>query len=35
MPLIIETLILVAISYLIGVGFGWLMFGRPKRDSFL
>jgi hypothetical protein len=35
MPLLAETLILVAVFYLIGVGFGWLLFGRRKRSSFL
>jgi hypothetical protein len=34
MPLIAETLILVALSYLVGVGIGWLLFGRA-RNSFL
>jgi hypothetical protein len=33
-PLIAETLLLVALTYLIGVGFGWL-FSRPKRETFL
>lgn len=35
MPLLAETLILVAIAYLIGIGIGWLLFGRPKKTSFL
>ena len=35
MPLLVETLILVAIAYLIGIGLAKLLFGRPKRDSFL
>jgi len=35
MPLIVETLILTAISYLAGVGIGWLLFGRPKKTSYL
>ena len=35
MPLLAETLILVAIAWLIGVGLGWLFFGRPKRETFL
>ena len=35
MPLLAETLILVAIAYGIGVGIGWLFFGRPKKTSYL
>ena len=35
MPLLAETLILTALAYLIGVGIGWLFFGRPKKTSFL
>ena len=35
MPLIAETLILTAISYSIGVGIGWLFFGRAKKTSYL
>lgn len=35
MPLLAETLLLTAIAYLAGVGIGWLMFGRPKKNSFL
>ena len=34
MPLIAETLLLVAAAYLIGVGIGWLVF-RPKREGYL
>jgi hypothetical protein len=34
-PLIAEVLILVTIAYLIGVGIGWLLFGRPKKESYL
>ena len=34
MPLLIETLLLVAIAYLIGVGIGWVIF-RPRREGFL
>lgn len=34
MPLILETWILVAVAYLIGVGLGWVFF-RPKRETFL
>jgi len=35
MPLLAETLILIAIAYTIGVGIGWLFFGRPKKTSYL
>ena len=35
MPLLAEILILTAIFYAIGVGIGWLLFGRPKKTSFL
>lgn len=35
MPLLAETLILVAVAWLIGLGIGRLLFGRAKRDSFL
>lgn len=35
MPLLVETLIPIILAYLIGVGGGWLFFGRPKRDSYL
>ena len=34
MPLILETELLVAIAYLIGVGIGWVIF-RPRRETFL
>ena len=34
MPLLAETLILSAIAYLIGVGIGFLLFGRKKRERF-
>jgi hypothetical protein len=33
-PLLAETLLLVALAYAIGVGIGWL-FSRPKRETFL
>jgi Na+/H+-dicarboxylate symporter len=33
-PLLAETLILVALAFAIGTGFGWLL-ARPKRESFL
>lgn len=35
MPLLAETLILIALAYLIGIGLGWLFFGRKKKTSFL
>jgi hypothetical protein len=35
MPLVVETLILVAIFYVIGVGIGWLFFGRAKKTTYL
>lgn len=35
MPLLAETLILVAIGYLTGLGLAWLIWGRRKRQSFL
>lgn len=35
MPLLAETLILVALAYLAGIGIGWLLFGRRRRTSFL
>jgi len=35
LPLIAETLILVAIAYLLGVGLAWLLWGRKRREGFL
>jgi hypothetical protein len=35
MPLIAEMLILTFIFYLIGVGIGWLFFGRRKKTNYL
>jgi len=35
MPLLVETLLLVALAYLVGLGIGWLLFGRKKRQGFL
>ena len=35
MPLLIETLLLSAVAWLIGLGIGWLLFGRKRRESFL
>ena len=33
-PLLVETWLLVAAAYLLGLGLGWLLF-RPKRETFL
>ncbi len=35
MPLLLETLIVLAGAYLLGVGIAWFFFGRPKKDSYL
>ena len=35
MPLLAETLILIAICYAVGVGIGWLFFGRRKKTTYL
>ena len=35
LPLLAETLILIALAFLIGFGLGRIFFGRPKRDSYL
>jgi hypothetical protein len=35
MPLLVETLLLIALAYLVGLGIGWLLFGRKKRQGFL
>ena len=35
MPLLLETLLALAAAYLLGVGLGWLLFGRSKRDGYL
>lgn len=35
LPLLAETLILVAAAYLLGFGLGTLLFGRRRRTSFL
>ena len=34
MPLLAELLILTALSYLIGLALGWLLFGRKRRERF-
>ncbi len=33
-PLLVETWLLVAAAYLLGICLGWVLF-RPKRESFL
>ena len=33
-PLLLETLFLAALGYLIGLGLGWLLRGRRRRDGF-
>lgn len=35
LPLLAETLILLGLGYLVGAGLGWLLFGRPKKTSYL
>jgi hypothetical protein len=35
MPLLAETLILLAGAYLVGLALGRLLFGRRRRTSFL
>ena len=35
MPLLLETLIVLVLAYLVGVGIAWLLFGRQKKDSYL
>ena len=35
MPILAETLLAVVLAYLLGIGLGWLIFGRRKRDGFL
>jgi hypothetical protein len=35
LPLLAETLIVIALAYLLGFGLGWLLFGRRRRESFL
>jgi hypothetical protein len=34
MPLLLETMALAAIAYLIGLGLGWLLWGRRRREGF-
>jgi hypothetical protein len=35
MPLILEVMILATLAYLLGLGAGWVLFGRPERTSYL
>ena len=34
-PLLVETLLSLLLPYLVGIGFGWLVFGREKKEGFL
>lgn len=34
LPLLAETLLLLAFAYLIGLGLGWLLWGRRRREGF-
>jgi hypothetical protein len=34
LPLLAETMILAALAYLIGLGLGWLLWGRRRREGF-
>ena len=33
-PLLVETLALVALAYVVGLGLGWLLWGRRRREGF-
>lgn len=33
-PLLAETSALAALAYLIGLGLGWLLWGRPRREGY-
>lgn len=35
LPLLAETLIVLLLFYLLGFGAGWLLWGRPKRETYL
>ena len=35
MPLLVETLLMLLAGYLLGFGASWLLFGRPKRETYL
>lgn len=34
LPLLLESVILASLAYLIGVGLGWLIWGRQRREGF-
>jgi hypothetical protein len=34
-PLLAEMLMLLALAFLIGIGAAWLLWGRPKRETYL
>jgi hypothetical protein len=34
LPLLAETMILAALAYLLGLGLGWLLWGRRRREGF-
>lgn len=34
MPLLLETMALATLAYLIGLGLGWLLWGRRRREGF-
>ena len=34
-PLLLETMALAALAYLIGLGLGWLLWGRRRREGFV
>lgn len=34
-PLLLETTALAALAYLIGLGLGWLLWGRRRREGFV
>jgi hypothetical protein len=34
MPLLAETLLLLALAYLIGLAFAWFLWGRKRREGF-
>ncbi len=35
MPLLAETILLVIPAYLVGIALAWLLFGRPKKETYL
>jgi hypothetical protein len=34
-PLLLETLALAALAYFVGLGLGWLLWGRRRREGFV